>query len=68
MTERMKSAGVNEIDPRLLEEALRRAMRTPSNGDVDPQAVLAAIVAEARAGTRHMFGLVAAGARKRASH
>ena len=66
MSEAMKAAGLGEIDPNLLEEAFRRAMRSPSSSDVDPAAVLAAIFAEARAGTRHMYGLVAAGARERA--
>lgn len=63
MTEAMKAAGLSDIDPRLLEEAFRRAMQALGNGDVNPDAVLAAILDEARTGTRHMYGLVAAGAR-----
>jgi glycine/D-amino acid oxidase-like deaminating enzyme len=52
MSEAMKAAGLGEIDPNLLEEAFRRAMRSPDQADADPSAVLAAIFAEARAGTR----------------
>jgi hypothetical protein len=63
MSERIKWAGLSDMDPRLLEEAFRRAMRASDNRGVEPDAVLAAILSEARAGTRHMFGLVAAGQR-----
>jgi hypothetical protein len=51
---------LGDIDPRLLEEAFRRARTTPVNGHVDSNALLSAIIAEARRGTRDMFGLVSA--------
>ncbi len=63
MSEYMKSAGLGDIDPRLLEEAIRRALMTASQSEVDPHKVLTAIFAEARAGTRDMYGLVSAGVR-----
>jgi hypothetical protein len=63
MSELMKEAGMGDIDPRLLEEAFRRACNARLNAGSDPQAMLAAILAEARRGTRHMHGLVGAAAR-----
>jgi hypothetical protein len=63
MSELMKEAGLSDIDPRLLEEAFRRACAAPFNRGVDPAAVLSAIFAEARIGTRHIYGLVSAAAK-----
>jgi hypothetical protein len=55
--------GLGDIDPRLLDEALRRASRTPAGRTADPRALLQAILEEARRGTRDMHGLVAAAER-----
>lgn len=63
MGDLMKETGLGDIDPRLLEEALRRASRTPLGQAADPQSLLKAILEEARRGTRHMHGLVAAAER-----
>lgn len=63
MSELMKAAGMADVDPRLLEEAFRRACKAPLNAGADHQSMLAAILAEARRGTRHMHGLVGAAAR-----
>jgi hypothetical protein len=63
MSELMKAAGLNDIDPRLLEEAFRRACQSPLNQRLDRSAMLAQIFAEARRGTRHMHGLVSAAAK-----
>ncbi len=65
MSELMKQAGLDDIDPRLLEEAFRRACKAPINERVDPACVLTAIFAEARRGTRHLHGLVGAAVRGR---
>ena len=63
MSEWMKEAGMGDIDPRLLEEAFRRARAAPLNKNSDPHSMLAAILDEARRGTKHMHGLVGAAAR-----
>ena len=68
MSELMKAAGLADVDPRLLEEAFRRAQAALRGRNVDPQALLAAIFAEARAGTRHMYGLVSAAQRSVTLH
>lgn len=60
MSEMMKNAGLKDIDPRLLEEAFKRARNQPLNKDRDSDSLLSAIFAEARRGTRDMHGLVAA--------
>jgi hypothetical protein len=60
MSELIERAGLEGFDPRLIEEALRRGCAAPVNHDVDPATILQRIVAEARRGTRHMYGLVAA--------
>jgi len=65
MSELMKEAGIHDMDPRLLEEAFRRALAAPLNSDCDPHSVLSAILEEARAGTRHMHGLVGAAMRSK---
>jgi hypothetical protein len=49
-----------DIDPRLLTEAFRRARERYSDADVDADALLSAIIAEARRGTRDLFGLARA--------
>ncbi len=67
MSEWMKEAGLANIDPRLLEEAFRRACAAPLNSGNDRQGILAAILDEARRGTRHMHGLVGAAARVQAA-
>ena len=46
-----------DIDPRLLTEAFRRARRRPANAAIDADSLLSAIIAEARRGTRDLFGL-----------
>jgi hypothetical protein len=55
-----KLNSIADIDPRLLEEALRRARKIPLNERLDSDALLSAIIAEAQRGTRDMYGLVAA--------
>ena len=50
----------NDIDPRLISEAFRRARATAANATLDSDQILSAILAEARRGTRDMFGLVRA--------
>ena len=47
-----------DIDPRLLHEAFRRARETSANAEIDSDALLSAIIAAARKGTRDMYGLV----------
>ncbi len=54
---------LGDIDPRLLEEAFRRARVAPLNEGLDSNTLLSAILAEARRGTRDMFGLVSAAAK-----
>jgi hypothetical protein len=49
-----------DIDPRLLAEAFRRAREAAANSAIDSDALLSAIFAAARAGTRDMYGLVKA--------
>ncbi len=51
---------LDEIDPRLLQEAFRRARNAPLNRDICSQQLWTSIVAEARRGVRHIYGLVAA--------
>jgi hypothetical protein len=63
MSALMREAGLGDIDPNLLDEAFRRACRAKLNDGIDPQSLLAAILEEARRGTRHMHGLVGAAAR-----
>ena len=46
-----------DIDPRLLSEAFRRARERAINADVDSDSLLSAILAEARRGTRDLYGL-----------
>jgi hypothetical protein len=48
------------VDPRLICEAFRRARETAANAAIDSDQILSAILAEARKGTRDMFGLVRA--------
>ena len=54
---------LGDIDPRLLEEAFRRARLAPLNERLDSNTLLSAIIAEARRGTRDMYGLVSAAAK-----
>ena len=49
-----------DIDPRLLSEAFRRAREKAAVTEMDSDSLLSAILAEARRGTRDMFGLVKA--------
>ncbi len=60
MSDLMMEAGLGDLDPRLLEEAFRRACAAPSNRDSDPRSILSAILDEARRGTQHLHGLVGA--------
>jgi len=54
---------LGDIDPRMLEEAFRRARKIRLNDSLDSNALLSAIIAEARRGTRDMYGLVSAAAK-----
>ena len=49
-----------DLDPRLLTEAFRRARENAANSDIDSDALLSAIIAEARKGVRDLYGLVKA--------
>jgi hypothetical protein len=49
-----------DIDPRLLTEAFRRARQKHSDAAIDADGLLSAIIAEARRGTRDLFGLARA--------
>jgi hypothetical protein len=49
-----------DVDPRLLTEAFRRARARRSNEALDADSLLSAIIAEAKRGTRDLFGLVRA--------
>ena len=52
-----------DIDPRLLSEAFRRARERTANALIDSDSLLSAILAEARRGTRDLYGLVKAAER-----
>ena len=54
------SHALADIDPRLLTEAFRRARAREINIGLDPDALLSAIIAEARRGTRDLYGLTRA--------
>ncbi|MDE3177463.1 MAG: hypothetical protein KGM15_15285 [Pseudomonadota bacterium] len=54
-----------DIDPRLLSEAFRRARQQAAVAEIDSDSLLSAILAEARRGTRDMYGLVKAAATAR---
>ncbi len=47
-----------DIDPRLLTEAFRRARERTANTALDSDSLLSAIIAEAKRGTRDLYGLV----------
>lgn len=49
-----------DIDPRLLTEAFRRAREKQTNAAIDADRLLSAIIAEARRGTRDLYGLTRA--------
>ena len=49
-----------DIDPRLLTEAFRRAREKQTNAAIDADGLLSAIIAEARRGTRDLYGLIRA--------
>src|SRR5436305_1724828 len=49
-----------DIDPRLLSEAFRRARAQATVEEKDSDSLLSAIIAEARKGTRDLYGLVKA--------
>jgi hypothetical protein len=51
---------LSDLDPRLLTEAFRRARKREVNADVDADSLLSAIIAEARRGTRDLYGLARA--------
>jgi hypothetical protein len=57
---KMSSPSLDDIDPRLVSEAFRRARETSANAAIASDQILSAILAEARRGTRDMFGLVRA--------
>jgi hypothetical protein len=61
-----RSNPLGDVDPRLISEAFRRARATAANAAMASDQILSAILAEARKGTRDMFGLVSA-AQARAS-
>jgi hypothetical protein len=48
---------LSDMDPRLLTEAFRRARARQSNAGLDADGLLSAIIAEARRGTRDLYGL-----------
>jgi hypothetical protein len=56
---------LGDIDPRLVSEAFRRARETATNSALASDQILSAILAEARKGTRDMFGLVRAAQTRR---
>ena len=56
----IKTHPLADIDPRMLSEAFRRARERQSTAQVDSDALLSAIIAEARRGTRDLYGLVRA--------
>jgi hypothetical protein len=60
MSEVLDRADIEAIDPRLLEEALRRGCAAPENLGIDVKTIWQRILAAARRGTRDMYGLVAA--------
>jgi hypothetical protein len=49
-----------DMDPRLLTEAFRRARERQANAAMDADSLLSAIIAEARRGTRDLYGLTRA--------
>lgn len=51
---------LSDIDPRLLTEAFRRARERRANAGIDADSLLSAILAEARRGTRDLYGLTRA--------
>jgi len=57
---KISSRPLGDIDPRLISEAFRRARATAANTAIASEQILSAILAEARRGTRDMFGLVRA--------
>jgi hypothetical protein len=57
---KMPSPSLDDIDPRLVSEAFRRARETTANAAIASDQILSAILAEARRGTRDIFGLVRA--------
>jgi hypothetical protein len=57
-----------DIDPRMLSEAFRRAREKAAVTDIDSDSLLSAIIAEARRGTRDMYGLVKAAETSRANY
>ena len=54
-----------DVDPRLLSEAFRRARERAPAAEIDSDSLLTAIFAEARRGTRDMFGLIKAAEARR---
>jgi hypothetical protein len=58
--DKINSSPFDDIDPRLIGEAFRRARETTANAAIASDQILSAILAEARRGTRDMFGLVRA--------
>lgn len=55
-----------DIDPRLITEAFRRARENRTNAALDADSMLSAIIAEARRGTRDLYGLTRAAEAARA--
>jgi hypothetical protein len=66
MQDARNDISIGDMDPRLLEEAFRRARQASSSHGVESAALLTAIITEARRGTRDMFSLVAAATRSNA--
>jgi hypothetical protein len=54
------SHSLSDLDPRLLTEAFRRARARQANAATDADCLLSAIIAEARRGTRDLYGLTRA--------
>jgi hypothetical protein len=52
-----------DIDPRLISEAFRRARERRSSIEIDSDALLSAIIAEAKRGARDLYSLVKAAER-----
>ncbi len=58
----LPNVGFTDSEMVLIEEAIRRAAAHRSAAGMDRGAIMEAVVAEARRGTRTMFGLVKVGA------
>ncbi len=61
--EDLPPSGFNNSEMMLIAEAVRRALAQRCNAGVPRDRVIEAVLAEARRGTRTMFGLVKAGSK-----